>query len=81
MFPVGHSSSCPSSGDKPRSKDVKANIAERGCGNKLINRKIGHFLCILPTPLLLTLNAVVNGAVHSSLASNYPEPTALDQAE
>lgn len=46
-----------------------------------INGKIGHLLCLLPTPQLLALNAVVTGAVHGSLASNNPEPTASDQAE
>lgn len=47
----------------------------------MIDGKIGHLLCLLPTPQLLALNAVVNGAVHGSLASNNPEPTALDLAK
>ena len=77
-FVVGHSSSCPSSADEPRSKDLKANNAEWGCGSKSINGEIGHFL---PTPQPLALNTIVNDTVQSSLPSDYPEPTASDQAE
>lgn len=81
MFAVGNSSSCLASADEPGSKDIKADVAEWGCGSKTINGKISQFLCLLPTPQLLALSAVVNGTVHSLLASNYSEPTALDQAK
>ena len=81
MFNNGNSSSCLSCTDQPGAKDIKANVAEWGCVRKSINGKVSHFLCLLLTPKFLALNTTVNGAVDISLPSNYPEPTASDQAE
>lgn len=53
-------------------------------GGTGVSRSMGRsaILCVCCRPnRLLHLNTIVNGAVPSSLASDYPEPTASDQAE